>query len=68
MFATLRDGRGKVLNMAWHDGIDGNDVLHELGLTAGDVTIFLINGTHSKLETKLKSDDILALFPPLGGG
>jgi len=68
LFATFREGRGKETNIPWHDGLDGYEVLKTLGLGPDDVKIFLINGIHSKPDAILKSDDIIALFPAVGGG
>lgn len=68
LFATLREGREKVVNVPWHDGMDGFFLLTQLGIPAADVAIFLINGVHNKLDAQLKADDVVALFPPVGGG
>ena len=68
LYATLREGRGKEAEIPWFDGIDGFVILNELGLEPDDVKIFLINGHHSKPETLIKPDDIIALFPAVGGG
>jgi len=68
LFATLRENRGSVVDVRWAEGFDGFALLAELGLDAGDVSMFLINGMHSKFDTVLKADDVIALFPPLGGG
>jgi len=68
LFATLRDNRGKVLDIPWQDGMTGHALLSTLDIPADDVAIFLINGVHSKFDASLKADDVIALFPPLGGG
>jgi len=68
LFATLRDNRGKIVDIPWHDGMDGYALLDTLNLPADDVAIFLINGVHSKFDASLEYDDVIALFPPLGGG
>jgi len=68
LFATLREGRGKEVDIPWYEGINGFDVLRALELEPEDVKIFLINGLHSEPETELKPDDIIALFPAVGGG
>jgi len=68
LYATLREGRGKEADIQWFEGIDGNTVLKELKLEPEDVKIFLINGLHSKPEALIKPDDIIALFPAVGGG
>jgi molybdopterin converting factor small subunit len=32
------------------------------------VNILLVNGFHQKPETKVKDEDIVSLFPAVGGG
>jgi len=68
LFATLRDGRGKEVDIPWREGMDGHAVLKALDLKAGDVKIFLINGLHNEPDTIIEPDDIIALFPAVGGG
>ena len=68
LFATLREGRGKEADIPWHEGIDGHAVLKALELEPEDVKIFLINGVHSKPAAKLKPNDVISLFPAVGGG
>ena len=68
LFATLRENRGKIVDVQWSEGMDGNALLGLLELAHEDVALFLINGTHSKPDALLKADDIIALFPPVGGG
>jgi molybdopterin converting factor small subunit len=68
LFATLREGRGKEVDIPWSEGLDGFAVLEALGLEPEDVKIFLVNGVHSKPDAVLKESDIIALFPSTGGG
>lgn len=44
------------------------DILDLLEIPHEEVAICLINGFHSKIENPVKDGDILALFPPVGGG
>lgn len=68
VFATLRQGRDKVTMME-PEGIHcAGDVLQKLDIPAEEVSILLINGFHKKPEDPVKDGDILALFPPVGGG
>lgn len=68
VFATLRQGREKV-TMLPPEGITcAGDILERLNIPAGEVSILLINGFHQKPETTVKDGDIVALFPPVGGG
>jgi molybdopterin converting factor small subunit len=68
LYATLRENRGKTAPVDWVEGMDGNALLAALGIAPGDVSIFLINGVHSKPDAALGADDVIALFPPVGGG
>ena len=68
MFATLRENRGKTAQIQWFEGMDGHALLSTLGIAAEEVAIFLINGMHSKVDTQLNMDDVVSLFPPVGGG
>jgi len=68
LFATLRKNRDKVVQVAWQEGMNGLTLLAALGIAVEDVSVFLINGANSKPDTPLKADDIIALFPPVGGG
>jgi len=67
-FATLREGRGKEADVPWYEGIDGHAILKTFDLEPEDVKIFLINGLHGEPDAKLKPDDVIALFPAIGGG
>ena len=44
------------------------DILEKLHIPREEVSILLINGFHQKPETPVKNGDIVALFPPVGGG
>jgi molybdopterin converting factor small subunit len=68
LFASLRENRGKTVPVRWHEGMDGYALLTALGIPFTEVAIFLINGRHCKPEAMLNTDDIIALFPPVGGG
>lgn len=68
LFATLREGRGKVIDVPWSAGMDGFSLFAALGIDETDIAVFLINGAHSKHDAALKETDVVALFPPTGGG
>ena len=42
--------------------------LAALDIAIADVSIFFINGVHSKPDATLSADEVIALFPPVGGG
>jgi molybdopterin converting factor small subunit len=68
LFATLRENRGKTVDVPWYEGIDGYALINTLGIKPEDASIFLINGKNNKLDATFNEDDIIALFPPVGGG
>ena len=68
LFATLRDGRGKIVQIEPNAVSTAADILHALEIPPETIAILLINGFHSRPEDPVKDGDILALFPPVGGG
>lgn len=68
LFATFREGRSKILQMDLSEVKCPGDVVAKLGIDPEQIAICLINGFHCKLDTELKEDDVLFLFPPVAGG
>jgi sulfur carrier protein len=44
------------------------DIMDVLSIQRKEVNILLINGLHQKPETEVKDEDIVSLFPAVGGG
>ena len=44
------------------------DIMDRLSIDRREVNILLINGFHQKPETEVKDEDIVSLFPAVGGG
>ena len=68
VFATLRQGREKVTMLPPEGIASAADILSLLDIPAEEVSILLINGFHRKPESAVQDGDIVALFPPVGGG
>ena len=68
LFATFREGREKIYYMEAEKIKKVSDALEILRIPEEEVAICLINGRHSKVDTEVKDGDILAVFPPVGGG
>ncbi len=68
LFATLREGRGKIFFLEGDKYSCGTDILKEFQIPEEEVSIFLINGFHSQTQDPVKDGDVLAVFPPVGGG
>ena len=68
LFAGLRQGRQKVYEMEPGSVHTVQDIMDRLSIDRREVNILLINGFHQKPETPVKDGDIVAIFPPVGGG
>ncbi|MBC2850389.1 MoaD/ThiS family protein [Cetobacterium sp. 8H] len=68
LFATLREGRGKIVKLDFKTNFNGIQLLEDLKIPQEQVSIFLINGHHQSFEKLLSDEDIVSIFPPVGGG
>ena len=68
LFATLRQGRQKVYHVEPGSVNNVQDIMDVLDIPRSEVNIMLINGFHQKPETEVKDEDIVSLFPAVGGG
>ncbi len=68
LFATLREGRFSVETRECEPGSDVRRVIRDLGIPENEAALILINGRHADLATQLNDQDVLAVFPPVGGG
>ena len=68
LFAGLRQGRQKIYQMEPDSIATVQDIMDRLSIDRREVNILLINGFHQKPETPVKDEDIVSLFPAVGGG
>lgn len=68
LFATLRENRDKEMVIELSEGVAVKDILELLDISREDAAIILINGRGAKLDRILEGNDIVSIFPPLGGG
>lgn len=68
LFATFRDGREKITFFDAGQFQTAGEIVDHFNIPQEEVAICLINGRHTKLENPVKDGDVLALFPPVGGG
>lgn len=68
LFATLRENRGKIIELDVEEGATPKDVAGLLHIPLQDAAIIMINGRGGDFERKLNEHDVVALFPPVGGG
>ncbi len=68
LFAGLRQGRQKIYQMEPDSVKNVQNIMDVLNIQRSEVNILLINGFHQKPETEVKDEDIVSLFPAVGGG
>ena len=68
LFATFRHNREKVLMLDAEQHRSARSIIQALDIPEEEVAILLINGRHSKPEAEVHDGDVVALFPPVGGG
>ena len=68
LFATFRDGREKIQIFELQQGKTPEDVIAILGIEKSEIAIFLVNGRDGQFDKPLIEGDLIALFPPVGGG
>lgn len=68
LFATFRQGREKKQILELKDGTTITQILEILDITKEEVAILLLNGFDGDLYRELEDNDVLSLFPPVGGG
>ena len=68
LFAGLRQGRQKIYQMEPDSVKNVQDIMDALNIQRSEVNILLINGFHQKPETEVKDEDVVSLFPAVGGG
>jgi molybdopterin converting factor small subunit len=68
LFATLRLGRGKEIELDIKEGTTVEEVIKIVGIELKEIAIILRNGRDAALSTQLEDGDILSIFPAVGGG
>lgn len=68
LFATLREGREKIVHLPWHQHLTPRMILEELKIPEEEVAILLVNGRTGNMDKPLEREDYLSVFPPVGGG
>ncbi len=68
LFAYFRDGRFSSDELDFPAGITVGEIVDGLGINRDDIGITMINSKHCSLEDSPAENDILAVFPLVGGG
>ncbi len=68
LFSSLREGRFKQRALELGEPACLADLLGRLAIAEKQVSISLVNGRFCGLDRPLANRDVVALFPPIGGG
>ena len=68
LFATFREGREKKYILELPEESNILTVLGMLNIKEEDASILLLNGRDGDAKRTLKDGDVMAVFPPVGGG
>lgn len=68
LFATLRKGRFDMETREYSPGTRISQVIHELNIPKDQVSIIFVNNRHAEPDRQLDDGDVVAFFPPIGGG
>lgn len=68
LFATLREGRFRERMLDINDGSRVIDIIKLYDIPFEEIAICLVNGRDANQSQVLKSQDVVSLFPPVGGG
>jgi len=68
LFATLRDFGPAIEEKSVSENSTVESVVKSLSLPEDIPLLIIVNGVHTDPKEILREGDVLALFPPVGGG
>ncbi len=68
LFASFRDNRFREKGMSFSEGTTVIDIIRLLEINPAEVGVTMINFRHCQQEQVVAADDIVAIFPMIGGG
>lgn len=68
LFAYFRDNRFAVEVREYPADTTVGKIIDQLEIDRGEIGITMINSRHCQFETTVHENDILAIFPVIGGG
>jgi molybdopterin converting factor small subunit len=68
LFASLRKDRFDLETQEYAQGTTVGMVIDKLNIPENKASIIFVNNRHTDLKRELADMDVLALFPPVGGG
>ncbi len=68
LFASFQTGRFAVERRDYAADTTVEDVVRDLAIPATEIGVLMVNGRHVELDRPLAPDEVLAIFPVIGGG
>ncbi len=68
LFAYFRDNRFSRETRLIDEGTTVGNIVDSLNIDRKEVGVLMVNSRHRDFDYVLQSDDILAIFPVVGGG
>ncbi len=68
LFATFQAGRFEAAPREYPIGTRLSDIVDELRIPREEIGVLLVNSRHAELASKISQDDVVAIFPQIGGG
>ena len=68
LFASLRTGRFDVAELELADGALVSAALALSSVPEAEAAVIFVNSRHALPDSVLRDGDVLAVFPPVGGG
>jgi molybdopterin synthase sulfur carrier subunit len=68
LFATFQRGRFVAARRDYPAGTTFAAIADDLGIARQEIGVLLVGGRHADLERSASEDDVVSMFPLLGGG
>ncbi len=68
LFAYFRDNRFKIEQRDIGEGTTVGDIVDSLDIDREEVGVLMMNSRHTEFSVQPIEDDVLAIFPVIGGG
>ncbi len=68
LFAFFRDDRFKIREQEIGEETTVGDIVDALGIDRKEVGVLMLNSRHTEFTVRPAPDDVLAIFPVVGGG
>jgi molybdopterin synthase sulfur carrier subunit len=68
LFAFFRENRFKIEVWEIGEGTTVGDIVDTLAINREEVGVLMINSRHSEFSAEPAANDVLAIFPVIGGG